>query len=139
MIKKQQKGRLYFRTIRTECVSKSQASFWPDCGPPFFHWLPCSHPILTDFPTGPIKVLPCPNGSHISNQFLARGVLIALMMEATSTSETSETFYHTTQRNMPEDSIFGLHIAFLQFVTCHCMSHAYSVQSVPAIFLSVCL
>jgi hypothetical protein len=30
--------------------------------------------------------------------------LIALMMEAVSTSETSVNFYHTTQRNNTEDS-----------------------------------
>jgi hypothetical protein len=29
--------------------------------------------------------------------------LIALMMEAASTSETSVHFYHTTRRNIPED------------------------------------
>jgi hypothetical protein len=33
-----------------------------------------------------------------------RGLLIALMMEAKSTSETSENFYQTTQRNIPADS-----------------------------------
>jgi hypothetical protein len=35
---------------------------------------------------------------------LARGLLIALMMEAASTSETSVNFHQTTQRNNPEDS-----------------------------------
>jgi hypothetical protein len=30
--------------------------------------------------------------------------LIALMMEAVSTSETSVNFYQTTRRNIPEDS-----------------------------------
>jgi hypothetical protein len=30
--------------------------------------------------------------------------LIALMKEAASTSETSASFYETTQRNIPEDS-----------------------------------
>jgi hypothetical protein len=34
--------------------------------------------------------------------------LIALMMEAASTSETSVNFYQTTRRNIPEDS--HLHI-----------------------------
>jgi hypothetical protein len=33
-----------------------------------------------------------------------RGILIALMMEAASTSETSANFYQTTRRNIPEDS-----------------------------------
>jgi hypothetical protein len=33
-----------------------------------------------------------------------RGLLIALMMEAVSTSETSVNIYQTTRRNIPEDS-----------------------------------
>jgi hypothetical protein len=32
--------------------------------------------------------------------------LIALMMEAANTSETSVNFYPTTRRNTPEDSLF---------------------------------
>jgi hypothetical protein len=35
---------------------------------------------------------------------VARGLLIALMMEAASTSETSANLYQTTRRNNPEDS-----------------------------------
>jgi hypothetical protein len=34
----------------------------------------------------------------------ARGLLIALMMEAASTSETSVNFYQTVRHNIPEDS-----------------------------------
>jgi hypothetical protein len=34
----------------------------------------------------------------------ARGLLIALMMEAASNSETSVNFYQTTRHNNPEDS-----------------------------------
>jgi hypothetical protein len=34
----------------------------------------------------------------------ARGLLIALMMAAVSTSETSDNFNQTTRRNIPEDS-----------------------------------
>jgi hypothetical protein len=33
-----------------------------------------------------------------------RHLLVALMMEATSTSETSVNFYQTTRLNKPEDS-----------------------------------
>jgi hypothetical protein len=33
---------------------------------------------------------------------------IALMMEASSTSETSVNFYQTTRRNNPEEAIFIL-------------------------------
>jgi hypothetical protein len=40
------------------------------------------------------------------NRFLARGLLIALMMEAASTSEASVNFYQTTRRNNPEGSHF---------------------------------
>jgi hypothetical protein len=42
------------------------------------------------------EVLVGPTGSHIKNRFLALGLLIALMMEGASTSETSSNFYHTT-------------------------------------------
>jgi hypothetical protein len=37
-------------------------------------------------------------------QVLTAASLIALMMEATSTSETSVNFYQTTRRNVAEDS-----------------------------------
>jgi hypothetical protein len=50
------------------------------------------------------KFLPCPTDFHNSNQFLSRGLLIALMMEAACTSETSVNFYQNTRRNIPEDS-----------------------------------
>jgi hypothetical protein len=42
--------------------------------------------------------------SYISNRFHARGLLIALMMEAARTSETLVNFYQTTRRYNPEDS-----------------------------------
>jgi hypothetical protein len=38
------------------------------------------------------------------NRFFARGLLTALMMEATSTSEISASFYPTTRRDDPENS-----------------------------------
>jgi hypothetical protein len=37
-----------------------------------------------------------------------RSTIIALMMEAVSTSETSATFYQTARRNIPEDSHLNL-------------------------------
>jgi hypothetical protein len=40
----------------------------------------------------------------ISNQILERGLIIALMPEAASTSETSVNFYQATQSNIPENS-----------------------------------
>jgi hypothetical protein len=44
-------------------------------------------------------------------------IIIALMMEAASTSETSENFYQIIRRNKPEDShlqhIFSLHKTLL--------------------------
>jgi hypothetical protein len=43
---------------------------------------------------------------------IARGLLIALMMEAASNSETSVNFYQTTRRNNPEDS----HLQYLDIV-----------------------
>jgi hypothetical protein len=36
--------------------------------------------------------------------------LIALMMKAASTSETSVNFYQTTRRNIPEDSRLQFHL-----------------------------
>jgi hypothetical protein len=39
--------------------------------------------------------------------------LVALMMEAVSTSETSENFYQITQRRIPEDSQLLLGRSFL--------------------------
>jgi hypothetical protein len=41
-----------------------------------------------------------------------RGLLIALMMEAASTSETLVNFYHTTRRYNPEDSHLQLSFLF---------------------------
>jgi hypothetical protein len=40
---------------------------------------------------------------------MARGLLIALMMEAARTSETSANFYQTTRCYNPEDSHLSLH------------------------------
>jgi hypothetical protein len=96
---------------------------WPGCGPPFSHWLSCSHPILTLFPTGLAKVLLCPPGSHISNQFLARRLLIALMMKAASTSETSINFHQIPGTTTQKTVIFMFSAVFhtllvLMFIYC---------------------
>jgi hypothetical protein len=40
---------------------------------------------------------------------LTASIIIALMMEAVSTSETSVNFYQTTRRNIPEDSHLHTH------------------------------
>jgi hypothetical protein len=64
-------------------------------------------------PASAAKVLPGPTGSYMSNRFLARGLLIALMMEASSTSETSVNFYQTTRSNIPEDSHLLCREAFI--------------------------
>jgi hypothetical protein len=73
----------------------------------------CPSPIgslaLTLFPTGPAKALNCLTGSHISNLLLVCCLLIALMLEAVSTSEMSVNFYYTTWRNNPEDSHLHTH------------------------------
>jgi hypothetical protein len=49
---------------------------------------------------------PCPTSSCILTYFFARGLLIALMMEAESTSEKSSNFYQISQCNIPE----GVHL-----------------------------
>jgi hypothetical protein len=41
--------------------------------------------------------------------------LIALIMEAASTSETPVNFYQTTRRNIPEDSHLQAHILLNNF------------------------
>jgi hypothetical protein len=43
-------------------------------------------------------------------------LLIALMMDAASTSETSENFYQTTRRNNPEDSHLHVQNLFTVFI-----------------------
>jgi hypothetical protein len=53
------------------------------------------HPILTLFPTGPAKVLPCLTGSQLTDRFLACSLLTIPMMKAASTSGTSVNFYQT--------------------------------------------
>jgi hypothetical protein len=42
--------------------------------------------------------------TDVSEVFTAYYIIIALMMEAVSTSETSVNFYETSRRNIPEDS-----------------------------------
>jgi hypothetical protein len=51
-----------------------------------------------------IIIMPWLTDSYISARFLTRGLLITLMMEAASTSETLVNFYQTTWRYNPEDS-----------------------------------
>jgi hypothetical protein len=72
---------------------------------------------LSPFSTGPAKVLHCPTGSYISILFLACGLLIAVMMEAASTSETWANFYQTARRNNPED--IHLHTRYRENLKSH--------------------
>jgi hypothetical protein len=62
--------------------------------------------MLTPFILGPTEVLPWLIGSFNSNRFLTRVLLIALKMEAVSTSETLVNLYQSTWRYNPEDSHF---------------------------------
>jgi hypothetical protein len=67
---------------------------------PLSHWLPCSfcpHQTLYIFPIGLAKV------SLFSTQFLWCSLLITLMIQTASTSQTSGNFCQTTQRNIPEE------------------------------------
>jgi hypothetical protein len=45
-------------------------------------------------------------GYHISDQFLSRGAVIVLVMEAENTFETSVNFYQITRRNISGDNHF---------------------------------
>jgi hypothetical protein len=60
--------------------------------------------MLTSFPAVPAEVMPCLTGSYMSNQFLACGLLITLMIVPVRTSETLVNSYQSTQRYTPEDS-----------------------------------
>jgi hypothetical protein len=53
---------------------------------------------------------------------LAASTIIALTMEATSTSETSVNFYQTTRRNNPEDS--QLHTRYRETLKSHLKHNA---------------
>jgi hypothetical protein len=52
--------------------------------------------VVTPFPIGPAKILPCPTNSIISTRFFTFGLFTTLMMEAVRTSETSVSFNNTT-------------------------------------------
>jgi hypothetical protein len=58
-------------------------------------------------------VAPC-SLAETDRHFRGAYYLIALMMEAVSTSEMLVSFYQTTWRNIPEDShLYGLNFLFL--------------------------
>jgi hypothetical protein len=60
-----------------------------------------------------------------------RGLLIVLMMEAVSTSETSVNFYQTTRRNIPEDSF---HIRRRENLKSHHLAVVYKMWYCSALF-----
>jgi hypothetical protein len=74
----------------------------------FTHWLPSSHPILTFYPIGAPKVLPCPTASLTLKLFLAHVLLIILKMEEANTCETSVDIYQTILCNIPENGYFNM-------------------------------
>jgi hypothetical protein len=81
------------------------SSFPPPPPPPLLsYWLPGLARARPHSPLVRPKFLPWLTDSYISNSFHARGLLIALMMEAARTSETLVNFYQTTRRYNPEDS-----------------------------------
>jgi hypothetical protein len=61
-----------------------------------------SHLVVTPLPIRPARFQPFPTHSDISARFFARGLFIALMMEAVRTSETSVYFNETTRRCIEE-------------------------------------
>jgi hypothetical protein len=70
----------------------------------FYCWLPGPRQILTSFRTAPAEVMPWLTGPLTFNRFLARGFLVAFMLETVQTSETSVNSYQSTWRYNPEDS-----------------------------------
>jgi hypothetical protein len=52
--------------------------------------------VVTPFPIGLAKIIPCPTDSDTSNQFSAFWLFITLKMEAVHTSETWVCFKKTT-------------------------------------------
>jgi hypothetical protein len=82
-------------------------------------WLACFAtltPILPS-PIGPARALPCPTYSFICPNISARGLLITLIMEAVSFSETQVNFYWTTWCNIQESPIpFLLYSEFRGFL-----------------------
>jgi hypothetical protein len=74
-------------------------SYEPFSPPPICHW-PTSSPIFTHSPlVSPVHLDP-----YITCYPFARGSLIALMMKAVRTSETSVNINLTTRHYIPEDS-----------------------------------
>jgi hypothetical protein len=83
---------------------------WPGCGmPPLSYWLPGLAQSWPYFPLVWSWFLPWLTVSYISNRFHARSLLIALMLEAASSSETLVNFCQTTWRYNPQDSHLRTH------------------------------
>jgi hypothetical protein len=69
-------------------------------------------PSLPDprpFTISPLKVLSCPTGSSIPNQFFRRRLLITLMTDEVHTSEMSVYYNVTTWRYIPEGCTLHTH------------------------------
>jgi hypothetical protein len=82
--------------------------------------------------------LPCPTCSYILSCIFARSLLIAVMMEAVSTSETSVNFYQNTRRSISEDS----HLETKLFYHKECrkgIQHRFVVVKLSCFVLRRCL
>jgi hypothetical protein len=69
--------------------------------------------------------------------FLARGLLIALMMEAASTPGKLVTFYQTTRRNNSEDSYLQVNFVASSTVWCFKIKNKSKSKSKSSNFLSI--
>jgi hypothetical protein len=71
-----------------------------------FAWSSSVPPVVlhANSPTVKMWIVSSPTCSYILTHVFTRGLLISLMIETVSTSETSTSFYQTTRRNIPEDS-----------------------------------
>jgi hypothetical protein len=87
---------------------------------------PSSDPDL--LPTGPAEFEPWLTLSSISNRFLARGLLIALMMEALKTIETLVNSYDSTWRYKAEENNVLVWMDTTDFLIWRCLSSGILVQ-----------
>jgi hypothetical protein len=98
-----------------------------------------SRALAQSWPYSPLvqsRFLPWLTGFCISNRFHVHSLLIALMMEAASTSETLVNFYQTIRRYNLEDSHLSSFFLYATFIWyCIQQQSSYSTPWEPQILL----